>query len=139
MSSPSPGLIRVTGNFVNSSSATSVLIVIYSTDNCNDVYYTISSLSTEGETLVTNISSLVSGPYNVSVFVLEENGLPFIRSASTPRSVLVEEYQGDENGEQFIIADQGEGGGIGGWWMNGQLILIDLLWPIIMDNPQHVL
>ena len=107
VSSPSPGLIRVTGDFINGSSATSVLIIIYSTDN---VYYTISS--TEGETLVTNISSLPSGPYNVSVFVLEENGRPFNRSASTPRNVLVKEHQGDEIGEQLIIANQWEG--IGG-------------------------
>ena len=111
-SSPSPGLVRVTGDFINGSLATSVLIIIYSTDNRNDVYYLIKSLSTEGETPVTNISSLPSGPYNVSVFVLEEDGLPFIRSASTPRNVLVEEHQGDENGEQLIIANQGEG--IGG-------------------------
>ena len=114
MSSPSPGLIRVTGDFISGSSATSVLITIYSTDNRNDVYYTISSLSTEGETLVTNISSLPSGQYNVSVFVLEENDRPFNRSASTPRSVLVGENQGGENGEQLIIANQGEGEGIGG-------------------------
>ena len=114
MSSPSPGLIRVTGDFLSGSSATSVLIIIYSTDNRSDVYYTISSLSTEGETLVTNISGLASGLYNISVFVLEENGLPFNRSASTPRNVLVEEYQGDENGEQLIIANQGRGEGIGG-------------------------
>ena len=102
MSSPSPGLIRVTGDFINGSSATSVLAIIYSTDNRNGVYYTISSLSTAEETLVTNISGLPSGSYNVSVFVLEENGLPFNRSASTPRSVLVGEHQGDKNSEQFI-------------------------------------
>ena len=109
MSSPSSGLIRVTGDFINGSSSTSVLVIVYSltTDNHNGVYYTISSLFTEGETLVTNIGGLASGPYNVSVFVLEENGLPFNRSASTPRSVLVKEHQGDENGEQFIIADRG--------------------------------
>ena len=117
MSSPSPALIRVTGDFINGSSADSILAIIYSTDNHNDIYYTISSLSTEGETLVTNISGLPSGPYNVSIFVLEEDGLPFNRSASTPRNVSVEEYQGDENGEQFI-ADQGEGGG--DWWLVGE-------------------
>ena len=109
VSSPSSGVIRVTGDFTNGSSATSVLIIIYSTDNHNNIYYTISSLSTEGQTLVTNISGLPSGPYNVSVFVLEENGLPFNRSASTPRNVLVEEHQGEENGEQLIIANQGQG------------------------------
>ena len=102
MSSPSPGLICVTGDFINGSSTSSILVIIYSTDNRNDVYYTISSPSTEGETLVTNISSVPSGPYNVSVFVLEENGLPFNRSASTPRSVLVGEHQEEENGEQSI-------------------------------------
>ena len=104
MSSPSPGLIRVTGDFINGSSAASVLAIIYSTDNRNDIYYVISPLSTEGETLVTNISGLPSGLYNVSVFVLEKNGLPFNRSASTPRNVLVRENQGDENGEQLTVS-----------------------------------
>ena len=99
MSSPSPGLIRVTGDFINGSSATSMLAIIYSTDNRNGIYYTISSLSTAEETLATNISGLPSGPYNISVFVLKEDGLPFNRSASTPRSVLVEEHQEEENGE----------------------------------------
>ena len=102
MSSPSPGLIRVTGDFIDSSSATSVLAIIYSADSRNNIYYVISPLSTEEETLMTNISGLPSGQYNVSVFVLEENDLPFNRSASTPRSVLVGENQGDENGEQLI-------------------------------------
>ena len=109
----------MTGDFINGSSATSILIIIYSTDNRNNVYYTISSLSTEGETLMTNISGLASGLYNVSVFVLEENGLPFNRSASTPRNVLVGENQGDENGEQLIIVDP-EGGGrrlVANWQM----------------------
>ena len=100
MSSPSPGLIHVTGDFINGSSVSSVLVVIYSTDNRNDVYYTTSFPSTIVEGLMTNISRLPSGSY-VSVFVLEENGLPFNRSASTPRSVLVREHQEEENGELF--------------------------------------
>jgi hypothetical protein len=90
----------VTGDFINGSSANSILAIIYSTDSRNDVYYKISSPSTAEEKLVTNISGLPSGLYNVSVFVLEENGLPFSRSATTPRSVLVGDNQGEENGEQ---------------------------------------
>jgi hypothetical protein len=100
VSSPCLGLIRVTGDLINGSSANSILAIIYSTDNRNDVYYKISSPSTTEEKLVTNISGLPSGPYNVSVFVLEKNGLPFSRSATTPRSVLVRDNQGEENGEQ---------------------------------------
>ena len=94
--SPSPGVIRVTGDFINGSSGTSILVIVYSIDNHNDVYYTISSLSTEGEILVTNISGLHPGLYNISIFVLKQNGLPFNRSASTPRSVLVGEHQGEQ-------------------------------------------
>ena len=93
----------MTGGFISGSSATSILVIVYSTDNRNDIYYVISPLSTEGETLVTNISGLATGLYNVPVFVLEENGLPFIRSASTPRSMLVGDNRGGENGEQLII------------------------------------
>ena len=35
------------------------------------------------------ISGIPPGMYNVSVFVLENNGLPFNRSATTPRNVSV--------------------------------------------------
>ena len=79
MSSPSPGLIRVTGDFINGSSATSesILAIVYSTDHHNGVYYMISSLSARGETLVTNISNFLLRlvhTINVSVFVLKEVG-----------------------------------------------------------------
>ena len=46
--------------------------------------------------------------------------------------MLVGEHQGDENGEQFIIADEGEGEG--DWWLVSECPN-DLLWPIIIDNP----
>ena len=80
----------MTGNFVNGSTTRAILAVVYS-DSGSDVYYTISPPSSEEEKLSTNISGLPSGLYNVSVFVVVDDGLPFPRSATTPRSVSLTE------------------------------------------------
>ena len=80
----------MTGNFVNGSTARAILAIVYS-DSGSDVYYTISLPSSEEEKLSANISGLPSGLYNVPVFVVTDDGLPFLRSATTPRSVSVTE------------------------------------------------
>ena len=80
----------MTGNFVNSSTARAIFAIVYS-DSGSDVYYTISLPSSDEEKLSASISGLPSGLYNVSVFVVADDGLPFPRSATTPRSVSVME------------------------------------------------
>ena len=78
----------MTGNFVNGSTTRAILAIVYS-DSGSDVFYTISPPSSEQEKLLATISGLPSGLYNVSVFVVVDDGLPFLRSATTPRSVTV--------------------------------------------------
>ena len=87
VSSSSPGEISVTGNFVDGSTTNAILVVVYS-DRLSKAYYMFSPPS-NGDRLTTNLSGLPSGPYNVSVFVVEGSGLPYNRSATTPRSVSV--------------------------------------------------
>ena len=86
----SPGEVTLTGNFINGLAARAILAVVYS-DSLSDsnVYYMFSPLSIKEEKLITNVSGLPSGMYSVSVFVVEDNGLPFNRSAATPRNVSV--------------------------------------------------
>lgn len=90
LSSSSAGEISVTGNFINGSTATAMLVIVYS-DRLSDVYYMFSPSSSKQEKVMTIVTGLSSGLYNVSIFVVKENGLPFNRSATTPRSVSVTE------------------------------------------------
>ena len=80
--SSSPGEIRMTGDFISGSSAIGILAIIYSNDS--NIHYQFISRS---ESPMTFVSGLPNGQYEVSVFVVEENGLPFRRSATVPRNV----------------------------------------------------
>ena len=88
VSSSTPGEIRVIGDFINGSTARTLLAVIY-TNSGSDVYYMFSPMFSEEEKIIATISGIPSGMYNVSVFVVEDNRLPFNRSATTPRNVSV--------------------------------------------------
>jgi hypothetical protein len=76
----------VTGDFIPGSSVIGILIVIYSADNESNIDYHFIHHSNVRTT--TSMSSLPSGQYKVSVFVVEGNGLPFNGSATTPRNLL---------------------------------------------------
>ena len=87
MSSPLPGHVRVTGDFIQGSTATGVLVIIV---NDSDIeHHLISKGSNENE-VEGIISGLAGGQYTVSVFVVGKDGLPFERAATKPRSVSVE-------------------------------------------------
>ena len=83
-----PGEVRVTGDFINGSTATGLLIIIYSLTNDSDVHY-ITGGSTSQQPSV-SVPGLAGGEYGISVFVVEENGLPFKRVATSPKLVAVE-------------------------------------------------
>ena len=83
VSSPHPGSITVTGNLVNNTNATGVLIVV---SNSSDVQYIVDSPADLNVNVTLNVST--GGEYSVSVFALE-NGQPFPRVAALPRCVLV--------------------------------------------------
>ena len=87
MNSSSPGVIIVAGNFIPGSRTNVILAIIYS-ETLGDVHYMFSSQSVEDK-IVANVRGLPHGVFNVSVFAVEDNGLPFNRSATTPRSVSV--------------------------------------------------
>ena len=86
MSSSSPGEIGVTGDFIPGSSAIGILIVVYSADNRIN-YHFIHRFSIR----MSFLTDLPRGQYKVSVFVMEGNGLPFTRSATTSRNVSLTE------------------------------------------------
>ena len=87
VSSPHPGEIRVTGDFVEGSNATAALLVVYFTSNNSDTIYRIVSGPGGNMDIAFNVST--GGVYEVSVFALE-NGRPFSRVVTIPRPVHVD-------------------------------------------------
>ena len=73
VSSPLPGQVRVTGEFIEGSTATGVLVIVYSQSNDSDTHY--KSCKRDGQNTEITVDGLTGGHYGVSVFVLE-NGLP---------------------------------------------------------------
>ena len=81
MFSPLPGTVRVTGDFIEGSTATGVLLIVYSIQT--DIQYNINSEHQDENTVII-VNGLTGGQYGVSVFDME-NGLPFSRVATLPQ------------------------------------------------------
>ena len=88
MSSPLPGTIRVTGDFIKESVASGVLVAIVN-ESDHVKHHMIRRDGNKSE-IDRNLSGLASGQYTVSVFIVDENDLPLGRAASRPRYVSVE-------------------------------------------------
>lgn len=80
----------VTGDVIDTLSSIGILIIVYSlTDDCNTYYnYFPYPLSLLGASFT--VEGLPTNRYGVSIFVTEENGLPYFRAAATPRKISVE-------------------------------------------------
>ena len=65
----------MTGDFIDGSTATDLLIIIYSLTNDYDVHY-VSEGSALQKSVDINVTALLGGNYSMSLFVVEENGLP---------------------------------------------------------------
>ena len=76
--------VGVTGDFIQGPTATGVLVATLSTSGIN-----FHLLLRERNQIHDTISNVEGGPHYVSVFVVEENGLPFIRAATIPQLVVV--------------------------------------------------
>ena len=86
MSSSSPGVVTVAGDFISGSLAIGILVIVYANDS--NIRYEFIPRS---EVPMAFVTSLPDGRYEVSVFVVEENGSPFRRSATLPRNVSLHE------------------------------------------------
>ena len=76
----------MTGQFISGSSATSVFIIVYSRNNDSNTHYQFMSHSCVP---MTTVNGLPGGQYEVSVFIVDVNGLPFHRSAISPRNMSI--------------------------------------------------
>ena len=86
-SSLNPGELRVTGTLTNDPTATGVLVIVSSD---SEVIYHKATHEGSDEIIEAVISGLAGGEYSVSVFVVEDKGLPFGRVATLPQLVAVE-------------------------------------------------
>ena len=85
------GEVQVFGDFVTGTSATGVLVIIYSNE------LTRYHLAPRGgySRLDTTVPSLPNGVYKVSVFTVDENGIPFERVVKRPIAVNVTTIKGN--------------------------------------------
>ena len=86
-SSLNPGELRVTGTLTKDPTATGVLVIVSSD---SEVIYHKATREGSDEIIEAVISGLAGGEYSVSVFVVEDNGLPFGRVVTLPQLVAVE-------------------------------------------------
>ena len=87
VTSPIPGELRVTGNFIDGSAAIGLLVIVYSLINDSDVHYL--SGRVHSQMIEASVSGLTDTQYNVSIFVIEKNGLPLSRVAALPTLIMI--------------------------------------------------
>ena len=94
VSSPQPGEVRVTGDFIDGSTATGVLTV--SVDfSTSKIFYHLIKRGNNKQQFDDTIQGVVGGEHSISFFVVEESGLLFNMTASMPKVVTVE--KGESN------------------------------------------
>ena len=87
VSSPLRGQVRVTGDFIQGSTATGALIITIS--DKHNIQYNLCPRNGDKKEVRDTISGLAGGTYKVSIFVVEENKLPTNRTAVMPRNLSV--------------------------------------------------
>ena len=88
MKSFGPGKIRVVGDFISGSLAIGILVIVYSPNNGTTIQYWFIPRSATSIPM-TVVSGLPGGHFTATVFVVEDNGLPFSRSAMAPINISV--------------------------------------------------
>ena len=83
VSSPLSGQVRVTGDFVQGSTATGVLIIVYTLINDSDIHYISDNTN---HSVDVRVSGLSGTEYNISTYTLEDD-LPFSRAVGLPKNV----------------------------------------------------
>ena len=87
--SPHPGQISIMGNFIDGSTVTGVLLIVYSLTNESDIlYHAINKENEQNKNISINVTGFIGTEYGISVFALE-NCVPFPRVVTSPRTVIV--------------------------------------------------
>ena len=83
-----PNEIIVTGDFTNGSTATGILTIVYSITNNSDVYYDFARYSSNQQRVIIGCR-LPGDQYELFLYTMDENGLPFSRAAAGPRYIWI--------------------------------------------------
>ena len=98
VNSTHPGQIRLTGDIIDGSTVTGVLVIVYSH---SDVHYIASSWAADhGQNIDVTLDGLTDTHYGVSTFTME-NGVPFPRVVASPSSVDVD--SADDQSKSFCF------------------------------------
>ena len=97
VTSTQPGSIRITGDFIRDSSAIGVLAIIIPLDTEANVIYSFRPRESTTALRAEDVS-VPGGHYSVSLFVVEEVGDVFSRTASSPISLSV------DNGQLILLS-----------------------------------
>ena len=84
----------MTGDFIDGSTATGLLVIIVSYP---DIFYHLIERESSHLHVDSTIQGVIGGEHSISFFVVEDSGLPFNRTASIPKVVTV------ENGKNMAI------------------------------------
>ena len=79
----------MTGDFINGSTATGVLAVFVDFSSSETFYHLIKRGNNQQQ-FADSIQVVVGGEHSIFFFVVEESGLPFNRTASIPKVVIIE-------------------------------------------------
>ena len=80
----------MSGEFIEGSKAIGILAVIYSHTNDSLTQYGLVPRISRQQRVSANFDCFSNGPRSISLFIVEENGLPFDRVASKVKSVVVD-------------------------------------------------
>ena len=78
-----------TGDFIEGSTATGILNIVYSITDDSNIHYSFIPHSLKQQTAEDTIRELPSNHYRVAVFAVVETGQPFPRAATKPKSILI--------------------------------------------------
>ena len=83
--------VGLSWNFIDGSRSMGVLIIAYSLTDNTDIHYNVIPRPSGDATprQSTTLSGLSGDRYNISVFALMENGLPFVRAVTEVKTVTV--------------------------------------------------
>ena len=93
VSSPLPGTVRVTGDFIQGSTATRVLTILYRRNDSHIFYDLVPTRLGTGNTVLVNITGVDGGTYDVFIYAVEGNGT-YTLVTGEPQVIVVDSSNG---------------------------------------------
>ena len=88
--------VIITSEFINESRATGIFAIAYSLREDSNVHYTIGTQLQSQWRTVARLMGVPGHTYNISVFALLRDGLPFTRAAALPKLVTTSKLKGKQ-------------------------------------------